>query len=89
MTPDDDTNEGLTADAACATLRRMEDRAMDFYPVTEAARAAERWMRSEVDVLDLGPLYFDLEVIPTADGADVVCMPFERPGPRTRCASIY
>lgn len=64
-----------------------------FTFVSEAARLARRWCESEAGVLKLGRLYFDIEIAPanlaTRSDYDVIVMPYRRPGPRTRVATMY
>lgn len=71
----------------------MTTNRINFDMVSNAAKLAERWMRSEMGVLRLGGLYFDIEVRPenlaTRSDYDVVVMPLGRPGPRTRVATLH
>jgi hypothetical protein len=61
---------------------------IDFTLITRAARLAARWHRSEYGMLrHVGPMNFDLEVIPGPYGADLISIPYQQPGPRTRIAS--
>lgn len=64
-----------------------------FQFVSEAVTLAERWMRSEMGVLRLGQMYFDIEIKPehlaTMSDFDVIVMPYQKQGPRTRVATYF